>query len=598
MIRVFALAALIAVIPFVAAAQSPADGALQSLLTRYDALERQYDPVTAGQEGDREALRRWADVTPQAAARFVQQWRALRTEAAALPGKDLSPDAALNLRLFLYTLDNRLALAALDRDRMPFWNDGAFVSEADYVARTLPIRTEADAEAWLARLESLPAVYAANLANARRGLKDGFVQPRVVAVRTLEVVKGLAPDPKAPERSALSAPMASLPATIPAERQAALQAKARAIIAGKVAPAYAEVVRFTETEYLPKARAKLAARDLPSGEAYYRTLVKFHTTTDLTPDQIHEIGLAEVKRIRARMDETIRASGFKGSFADFQAFLRTDPRFYAATPDDLLEKASRLAKRADDAMPGLFATLPRLPYGVRPVPAEIAEGYTTGRYWQGSPDQGIAGAYIVNTSKLDQRGLHELPALTLHEGVPGHHHQIALAQERKDLPSFRRNSYVTAFVEGWGLYAEYLGEEIGFYRTPYEMFGRLSYEMWRACRLVADTGLHWKRWTLAQARQCFDDNTALSPHNITTELERYVAEPGQALAYKIGEIELRRLRTRAAEALGPRFDVRRFHDAILLDGPMPLNVLGERVDAWIATAGAADRPQASPRQTP
>ncbi len=580
--RIFILCLSFFVLSLPALAQTSPDAQLSGLLARFDTLERAVDPITASQEGDRDALKRWPDVTAAAQARYLTQWRSMRADAAAISEAALNADAKLNRRLFLYTLDDRIAAAAFDRDRMPFSNDSAFPSTADYVARNLPIRSEADAQAWLARLEALPKFYADNLANARRGLKDGFVQPRVVSLRTLEVLKGLAPDAAAPDKSVLFKPLATLPATIPAPRQEALRQQARALIADKIAPAHAATIAFFEKEYLPKSRTALAARDLPNGAAFYTYLARMHTTTLLTPDQIHQIGLDEVKRIRARMDETIKASGFKGSFADFQKFLRTDPQFYAKSKEELLEKASRMAKRADDAMPGLFATLPRLPYGVRPVPDEIADGYTTGRYWPGSPDQGIAGAYIVNTSKLDQRPLHELPALTLHEGVPGHHHQIALSQERKDLPSFRRNSYTTAYVEGWGLYAEYLGEEMDFYRSPYEHFGRLSYEMWRACRLVADTGLHWKRWSLAQARQCFDDNTALSPHNITTELERYVADPGQALAYKIGEIELRRLRVQSTSELGAKFDVRRFHDALLVDGAMPLDVLAEQINAWTA----------------
>jgi uncharacterized protein (DUF885 family) len=489
----FCLIALTFALP--ALAQPAAEAQLNALLARFDTLEREVDPITASQEGDRDALKRWPDASPAAQARYVAQWRLMRTEAAALADTALGAEAKLNRRLFLYTIDDRIAAAAFDRARMPFSNDDAFPSLADYVARTLPVRSEADAEAWIARLEALPKFYADNLANARRGVKDGFVQPRVVSLRTLEVLKGLAPDAAAPEKSVLFKPLAQLPATIPVARQEALRQQARTLIAGKIAPAHAAVIAFFEKESLPKSRATLAARDLPNGAAFYAYLARMHTTTPLTPDQIHQIGQDEVKRIRVRMDETIKASGFKGSFADFQKFLRTDPQFYAKSKEELLEKASRMAKRADDAMPGLFATLPQLPYGVRPVPDEIAEGYTTGRYWPGSPDQGIAGAYIVNTSKLDQRPLHELPALTLHEGVPGHHHQIALSQERKDLPSFRRNSYTTAYVEGWGLYAEFLGEEMNFYRTPYEQFGRLSYEMWRACRLVADTGLHWKRWS-------------------------------------------------------------------------------------------------------
>jgi uncharacterized protein (DUF885 family) len=302
----------------------------------------------------------------------------------------------------------------------------------------------------------------------------------------------------------------------------------------------------------------------------------------MTPDEIHQLGQSEVARIRGLMEKTIAETGFTGSFADFLQMLRTDPRFYAKTPAELMEKASEIAKRSDDQLPRLFGTLPRLPYGVRPVPADIAEGYTTGRYWVGSMQQGQAGGYMVNTSHLDQRPLYELPALTVHEAVPGHHLQIALSQELSDIPYFRRNTSPTAFVEGWGLYSEFLGEEMGIYRDPYERFGRYSYEMWRACRLVADTGIHWLGWDIEQARRCFTENSALAPHNIQTELERYISWPGQALAYKIGELRLRALRREAEEALGENFNVREFHDRLLLSGALPLDVVTKRVHTWIA----------------
>lgn len=307
-----------------------------------------------------------------------------------------------------------------------------------------------------------------------------------------------------------------------------------------------------------------------------------HTTTDLTPDQIHQIGLDEVARIRARMDVEMKASGWTGDFAGFLNFLRTDPQFYATSREALLQQASEMAKRADGGLPPLFATLPRLTYDVQPVPPQIEENYTTGRYNGGSMQNGVSAHYIVNTSKLDQRPLYELPALTLHEAVPGHHLQIALQQEAPGQPYFRRQANVSAYTEGWGLYAEYLGEEMGFYRTPYERFGRLSYEMWRACRLVADTGLHWMGWTEEQARACFRDNSALAAHNIETELQRYIGWPGQATAYKIGEIRLREIRARAERELGPKFNIRIFHDALLVEGPLPLALLDQRMDAWIA----------------
>jgi uncharacterized protein (DUF885 family) len=289
------------------------------------------------------------------------------------------------------------------------------------------------------------------------------------------------------------------------------------------------------------------------------------------------------------MDTEMRAAGWTGDFAGFLNFLRTDPQFYATTREDLLEKASEIAKRADYGLPKLFGTLPRLPYGVVPTPREIEAQSTTGRYYLGSPKLGQAGAYLVNTGALRERPLYELPALTVHEAVPGHHLQIALSQELGELPYFRRNASVTAFTEGWGLYSEFLGVEMGIYRTPYERFGKLSYEMWRACRLVADTGIHWKGWTKEQARACFTENSALSAGNIEAELNRYIGWPGQALAYKIGELKLKELRARAEQRLGDRFDPRTFHDAVLLNGPLPLDVLEQRIDRWIGEQQRAAR---------
>jgi uncharacterized protein (DUF885 family) len=383
------------------------------------------------------------------------------------------------------------------------------------------------------------------------------------------------------EGDPLLEPLAKLPDSIPGAEQAALRARARTAVE-RLRPVQAEIVRFLETEYLPAARPSLGARSLPDGEAYYRWTVRNQTTTDMTPDQIHELGQSEVRRIRAEMEAVMREAGWTGDLAGFIAMLRKDPRFYASSREDLLEKASRIAKRIDDQLPGWFATLPRLTYGVRPVPKEMEQGYTSARYWNGSPQQGVAGGYMVNTYALDQRPLYEMPALTAHEAVPGHHLQIALAQELQGAPAFRREAGFTAFVEGWGLYSEGLAGDMGIYQTPYERFGKLSFEMWRACRLVADTGIHWKGWTLDQARACFTENTALAPLNIENELARYVSWPGQALAYKVGERRFTALRAKAKAALGEKFDIRRFHDAVLLDGALPMAVLERRVDAWIA----------------
>ena len=447
------------------------------------------------------------------------------------------------------------------------------------LGRGTHIRDRADAEAYLRRLAALPHYYEVEIANARRGIATGFTQPAPTVAVVLAIARKQAATPTGED--SLLKPLLELPSSISPEDQAALTARAIQLIeAFKVSQR--AFVTFLEIEYAPHARKSLAARDLPNGEAFYRAMVAQHTTTDLTPDQIHQIGLDEVKRIRAEMETQIAASGFKGDFKAFQTFLRTDPQFYVTTRQALLEKSALFAKTVDDKLPREFGKLPRLPFAVREIPRESEESATTAYYNPGSPALGIAGGYEVNTSHLDQRPLYEIPALSLHESQPGHHVQIALQQERTDLPKFRRDGSFTAYTEGWALYAEQLGTEMGLYRTPYERFGKLSYEMWRACRLVADTGIHWLRWDREQARACFTDNTALSAKNIDVELDRYISWPGQALAYKIGELKIMELRHKAEAALGDKFDVRAFHDAVLVDGNVPLDLLEKRIDAWIA----------------
>jgi uncharacterized protein (DUF885 family) len=581
--RALALSVSLCLVCVVAMAQSsrpPAELDLQQVIAAYDALEKQRDPITAGQDGDREALRRLPDPRRETELAMRQNWSKLRARLASLDSSSLSADSALNHTLLTRCLQQAIDEADFDFKRIAFENDSGFHTLADYLARTTTVASRDDAEAWLARLDALPTYYDRNVANLRRGIQTHHTQPRIVVERVLDVARQQAAVNI--DDSALLLPLARLPANIPNSAQTDYRARAMRVIREKIQPAQRSLVTFLEREYLPAARAALAWRSMPDGEASYRFLVQRETTTKMSPDEIHQLGKTEVKRIRALMEANMRDAGFKGSFAEFQQQLRTDARFYAKTPQELLEKASEIAKRADDGLPALFGTLPRLPYGVRPVPADIADGYTTGRYWQGSPSLGQAGGYMVNTSHLDQRPLYELPALTLHEAVPGHHIQIALSQELQELPYFRRNLSPTAFVEGWGLYAEFLGEEMGMYRDPYEHFGRYSYEMWRACRLVADTGIHWLGWDIEQARRCFTENTALAPHNIQTELERYISWPGQALAYKIGELRFRALRTEAEQTLGERFDTREFHDRVLLGGAMPMDVVEARVRQWIA----------------
>lgn len=563
-----------------AAAPSAEAAELARVIADYEAFDRARDPFTAGFEGDREALSRLPDVSRAAELAQIPALQAFAARLGAIDPARLGDEDRLNHAFLSRVVTRELRAIELDGGRLAFDSEGGPGAFAGYLASSTRIAGRADAEAYLSRLAQLGGLYAAMLDNARRGLETGFVQPRPVVESALALMRAEAALAEADDP--LLRPLASLPASIPAEAQAELRARAAALVAEHVAPQRQAWVRFIEADYLPAAPEGLGVGQRPGGREFYAFQAQGYTTTDMTPDEIHQLGLEEVARIRAEMDVEMRASGWSGDFAGFLNFLRTDPQFYAQSREALLRHASEMAKRADDGLPALFWTLPRLPYGVRRVPREIEANYTTGRYNPGSQQNGVAGGYMVNTGRLDQRPLYELPALTLHEAVPGHHLQIALQQELGDQPWFRRNADVTAFVEGWGLYAEFLGVEMGFYRDPYERFGRLSYEMWRACRLVADTGIHWLGWDLEQARACFRDNSALAPHNIETELERYVSWPGQALGYKIGELRLKALRQRAEAALGEAFDVRRFHDAVLLGGPLPMDLLEARIEAWIA----------------
>ena len=579
-----AIAAPVAARPLLAqteASRQADNPALASVLADYERYLRAADTISDGMEGDRAALSRMPDGSRAFEVAQEPVLKGFADRLAAIDPAGLGDDDRLNHTFLSYVVQRSRARIPLDTSRIDaFSSEGGPGQGLGYLASVTRIATAADAEAWIARLEAMPRLYSDSLANARRGLETGLVQPRSIVENALTLI-----EPEAaltPETDPLLKPFTTLPASIPAAQQAALRERAARAVADGIMPQRREWARFLREDYLPRAPETLGLVHRPGGRDLYAWLVRGFTTTDMTPDEVHALGLQEVARIRARMDTEMRASGWTGDFAGFLAFLRTDPQFYVTSREALLEKASEMAKRADDGLPALFATLPRLPYGVRPVPREIEANYTTGRYNPGSAENGVAGGYIVNTSSLDQRGLYELPALTLHEAVPGHHLQIALQQEAEDGPYFRKSVDVTAFTEGWGLYAEFLGEEMDFYRTPYERFGRLSYEMWRACRLVSDTGIHWLGWDIEQARACFRDNSALAPLNIETELQRYIGWPGQATAYKIGEIRLRAIRTRAEAELGDRFDVRRFHDALLVDGPLPMALLDERMDRWIA----------------
>jgi uncharacterized protein (DUF885 family) len=466
--------------------------------------------------------------------------------------------------------------------RAPLTSDSGFHTRLVRLPDEMPLATVRDYENYIARLRALPAYFDQHVAFLREGLRTGFTLPRVV----LDGYEGTmaAHVVTAPEESVFWAPFRTFPPGVPAAEHERLRSAGRAAIAGAVVPAFRRLREFFTGTYVPGARTTIGASELPDGRAYYEWCVRHYTTLDVPPEDVHATGLREVARIRAEMEAIVRETGFSGTFPEFLAFLRTDPRFYAKTPEELLEKASRIAKRMDGKLPSLFRRLPRQPYGVEPVPAELAPKYTGGRYVGAPLDGTKAGTYWVNTHALDSRPLYTLEALTLHEAVPGHHLQIALAKELEGLPPFRRYGYVNAFGEGWGLYSERLGLEAGFYTDPYSRFGRLTYEMWRAGRLVVDTGVHAKGWTRSQAIEFLASNTALSLHEVTTEVDRYISWPGQALAYKMGELKIRELRSRAEKALGERFDVRAFHEAVLAQGAVTLDVLEDQIEAFIAAS--------------
>lgn len=549
------------------------------LITDFEAAAIAIDPYSAGRKGDREALRRLPDVSPEAYKAQAEMTQGFLARHKALASLQRTAEEQLNYELLGFALQQTARLDPFDQARLPFSNDNGFFNEMSYVARTTTFETPDDYEAYAARLTSLPRYFGQHKTNMRRGIETGYTASSEIMPGIISVVETLTNTPS--EDHPFFAPFKSYPDSFSEEDKDRLTALGKAAMQSAVEPSYKSLLTFFKEEYAPKARQAVGIGTTPDGRALYSALVRHFTTLDLTPDEVHQIGLDEVQRIRGEMDEIIKELAFEGTFAEFLDFLRTDPQFYATSEEGLLKEAAWLAKQVDGKMPEFFGTLPRLSYGVIPVPAEIAANYTTGRYWGGSPEQGRAGNYVVNTYDLKQRPLYNLPALTLHEGVPGHHHQISLGQELENVPEFRKALYPTAFGEGWGLYSEKLGIEMGLYKTPYENFGRLTYEMWRACRLVVDTGMHWKGWGREQAEACFFENSALSPHNIKTEVQRYISWPGQALAYKIGELKILELRKRAEEALGNKFSIRRFHDAVLLDGGLPLDMLEAKIDRWI-----------------
>jgi len=561
-----AISCLLSVLPVLRATAS-GDAALEKLIAEESSIERQTDP----KDGPG-----WPDVSKPAEDRRIATLKGLQARLSSLPPSPERSEEALTRQLLDWRLGMRIEAARFDAARIPFDNGDGFFNTANYAAETTVIRTDADGAAWVARLKALPVYFDQQIDNLKRGIATGFVQPQSTASSVLTILKLAADQPAA--ASPLLAPLKNLPATIPADRQASLRADGLAAVEQAVKPAQLKLVVFFERDYLPHARSQLAASSLPDGRAWYAFEVRRSTTTNMKPDEVFALGEREVARIRAEMQTAMRSTHFTGTMPQFIAMLRTDKRFYAPNLESYVEKASEIGKRIDGLLPIWFGRLPRLTWTIRVKPPEL-EAASSG-YDLGDPDKGAPGT-VVMSAQANAYPLFGLPAWVLHEGVPGHHLQIALGQERTDLPAFRRKDEPTAFVEGWALYAEQLGEDMGVYRDAYERFGRLSFDMWRACRLEMDVGIHWKGWTKEQAESCLRDNTALPESSVVRETQRYIAWPAQALAYKIGELQFLAERQRAEQALGTKFDIRAFHDAVLDDGPMPLSILHEQIGRWI-----------------
>ena len=490
----------------------------------------------------------------------------------------LSPDGQINLELLKYDAEDRISTYKYKSYLNPILADAGFHTTIAGMGSQI-LSTKKEFEDYIKKLQDIPRSVNERLALMRKGLQLGISQPKAILKgyeNTYEyhIVSDV-------EKSVFWKPFSKKPFAINDEDWKKIREEGKMAVKNYAIEAYKNIKTFFDKEYLPKTRTTIGVSNFPDGLAYYQDRTQYNTTTDLSYEQVYQIGLQEVARIKKEMQDVIKQVNFKGSFQEFITYLRTDPKFYATTPEQLLKEASYIAKKADGMLPQFFTKLPRQPYGVEAVPAHLAPTYTAGRYFGALISSKSAGHYLVNTYDLKSRSLYTLEALTLHEAVPGHHLQNALRQELDSLPRFRRNFSVNAFGEGWGLYCEYLGTEMGFYKDSYSLFGKLTYEMWRACRLVLDVALHTKGWTREQGVQYLSENTALSLHEVNTEINRYISWPGQALAYKVGELKIKEMRKRAEEKLKNKFDIREFHDLVLSQGTVTLKILEEMVDRWI-----------------
>jgi uncharacterized protein (DUF885 family) len=547
---------------------------LESLFSAIEKYQARQRGATRGQHPSGP----WPSVRYEVQKTHSDSLRMFKNALEALPDHPLSVQEQISKAIMLISLRDQIDQVDFKMVLIPFGAEGGFYNQLAYRLPNLPFQTVQQYHDYLQWLPHYQTHLLEHMDLMRLGIREGIVAPKVIVRNTLELLKPWAVERM--EDSPFFVPISQMPAHISASEKQEIESKAKEVI-GHLVQTYAQLREFFGGEYMQAAPEAPGISHLPGGKAYYENRVRHYTTLPLTPDSVHLLGLAEVARIRMAMEEIITEVNFKGSFADFLEFLRTDPQFYPKSAEELLHYAAWLSKKAEAQLPKYFHTLYTLPFTVEPVPDNIAPTYTAGRFVPGSWANKTAGIYWVNTYNLPSRTLYTLPALTLHEAVPGHHLQNALAAEIKGIPSFRNRYYVNAFGEGWALYCEYLGEEMGMYESPYDLFGRYTYEMWRACRLVVDTGIHYKGWSREQALKYLAENTALSLHEVTTEIDRYIGWPGQALSYKIGEIKIKALRQKAKEALGDTFDIGKFHDAILLNGSLPMTLLEAQINTYM-----------------
>lgn len=554
----------------------------------YDLIETSWDfdmrenPLAATRSGDHRFNDLLPSVSVEDSARRIDRKKQFLRTAEEIPKDGLSAEAQLNLQLFQRLLKQSISSFEFNEYLIPISNRSGFHIDFPDSRMTSPLETPQDYENYIARLRGFGNYADQHITIMREGIKQGYTLPSVVLEGYAEPIETHIVDN--PTRSLFYEPFLKFGPNVPEAEFPRLREEALAAIQDSIIPGYQAFLDFMRDEYVPAARGSIGASAMPNGRSYYRFCVQKFTTLPLSPEEVHNTGLSEVRRIREEMSAVQQRVGFEGDFSEFLQHLRTDPRYYAKTAEELLKETSLTLKRIDGLLPKLFKTLPRTPYGIREVPAYIAPQTTAAYYMPPAGDGSQAGFYYVNTYQLSSRPLYGVQALSLHEAVPGHHLQLALQQEMKDTPQFRKFAGFTAFIEGWALYAERLGLEVGFYEDPYDDFGRLTYEIWRACRLVVDTGIHYLGWTREQAIRFMEENSGLSKHNIRSEVDRYIAWPGQALAYKTGELKIRELRQRAETRLKDRFDIREFHDIILRNGAIPLEVLEQNVEEYIRHA--------------